>query len=96
MKVIVINEDNHGVIGVAKDVNSVVSFLIKENWLDENTYICHDNGSGWVWEPIKEVYSKDWEHFLRFLTVEQFNEVLVCCFYLETWEVEGINNATIW
>lgn len=89
MKVLLIHEDNHGVIGIAKDVDSVVSFLIKESWLYEGTDICHDNGSGWVWEPIKEVYSKDWEHFLRFLTVEQFNEIWEGCFYLEEKEVFG-------
>lgn len=89
MKVLLINEDNHGVIGVAKDVDSVVSFLIKENWLHENTDICHDEGDGWTWDPIKEVCGKDWEHFLRSLTVEQFNEVWEGCFYLEEEKVFG-------
>ena len=89
MNVLLIHEDNHGVIGVAKDVDSAVSFLIKKGWLFENTYICHDNGSGWVWDPIKEVYGKDWEHFLRSLTVEQFNEIWESCFYLEEEEVFG-------
>jgi hypothetical protein len=89
MKVLLVHEDNHGVIGVAKDIDSAVSFLITDGWLHEETDICHDNGSGWVWEPIKEVYSKDWEHFLRCLTVEQFNEIWEDCFYLKEVEIFG-------
>lgn len=33
-KVYCIYEDNHGMIGVAKDFVSAIDGLIKENWLD--------------------------------------------------------------
>ena len=34
MKVITIKEENHGFIGVAKDMDSVFRFLIEEDWID--------------------------------------------------------------
>lgn len=89
MKVLLIDEDNHGVIGVAKDVDSAVSFLIKEGWLHENTDVCYDSGDELIWKPIKRVYGKDWEHFLRGLTVKIFNEIWEGCFYLVEKEVFG-------
>ena len=35
--VICIHEDNHGLIGVAKDYKSAIDFLIREEWLDCNS-----------------------------------------------------------
>lgn len=89
MKVLLIHENNHGVIGVVKDVNSAVSFLIKENWLNEKTSICYDNGDDYEWGTVEKAYGKDWEHFLRSLTIGLFNEIWEDCFYLEEEEVFG-------
>ena len=89
MNVLLIHEDNHGVIGAAIDVDKVVSFLKRDGWLCETTEVYHNNGSKWVWEPIYKAYSEDWEDFLRSLTIEQFNEVWEGCFYLEEEKVFG-------
>lgn len=35
MKVIIINEENHGFIGVAKNMDSALRFLVEENWVDD-------------------------------------------------------------
>ena len=35
MKVIIIHEENHGFIGVAKDMDSAFRFLIEENWVED-------------------------------------------------------------
>lgn len=89
MKVLLIWEDYHGVLGVAKNVDSAISFLIKEKWLREDTGIWHEHKDEWVLEPIKDVYGNDWEQFLRSLTVEQFNEIWESCFSLQEEEVFG-------
>lgn len=34
MKVIVIHEENHGFIGVAKNMDSAFRFLIEKDWID--------------------------------------------------------------
>ena len=35
MKVIVIREENHGLIGVAKNMKSAFRFLVEKGWIDE-------------------------------------------------------------
>lgn len=89
MKVLLVHEENHGVVGVAKDINSAVSFLITEGWLHEETAIWYDYKDGIAWKPIKEAYGKDWEDFLRSLTIELFNNVWEDCFYLKEVEIFG-------
>lgn len=34
MKVIIIHEENHGFIGVAKDMDSAFRFIIEDDWVD--------------------------------------------------------------
>ena len=33
MNIIIIHEDNHGVLGVAKDYDSAINFLVQNQWL---------------------------------------------------------------
>ena len=33
MNIIIIHDDNHGVIGVAKDYDSAINFLVQDQWL---------------------------------------------------------------
>ena len=37
MKVIIISEENHGLIGIAKDMKSAFQFLLEDKWITENT-----------------------------------------------------------
>ena len=50
MKVIVIFEECHGFIGVAKNIKSAFDFLLYDKWITEKTYfpIEVDNGSDFV------------------------------------------------
>lgn len=43
MKVIVINEESHGFIGLAKDMISAFDFLVNENWVTENDFLLDEN-----------------------------------------------------
>ena len=43
MTVILVNEDNHGLLTVAKDYKSAVKFLINNRWIEDYT---------WVWNEI--------------------------------------------
>jgi hypothetical protein len=36
-KVIIINEDSHGFIGIAKDIESAFHFLLQDSWITECT-----------------------------------------------------------
>ena len=43
MKVIVINEECHGFIGIAKDIKNAFAFLLKDKQINENTEIYDEN-----------------------------------------------------
>lgn len=53
MKVITINEECHGFIGVAKDMKSAFQFLIDDKWITENTELFEPTeGEEYGWFPI--------------------------------------------
>lgn len=101
MKVLLIREDNHGVIGVARcegeQAKWAVELLIEEDWLTANTDIYHEaENNEACWDSVKQVYGASWKDFMKNLTVDEFNEIWDGCFYLEPYTVHGINNVTIW
>lgn len=53
MRVIVIYEECHGFIGVAKDMKSAFQFLIDNKWITENTELFESTeGEEYGWFPI--------------------------------------------
>lgn len=94
MKVIVVHEDNHGIIGVAKcegtQARWAVELLIEGRWLTDNTDIYHETEDGEAcWDTVKQVYGEHWEDFMKNLTIDEFNEIWDGCFYLREEEVFG-------
>ena len=53
-KVICIHEDNHGLIGIAKDYKSAIDFLVREEWLTDEI------------EPIDIVIISQWDDIDKF------------------------------
>lgn len=78
--VICIYEDNHGLIGIAANYLAAIDFLIKKNWLNDNTvtgeglFVCEEFGEKWV-EAIEN------------LGLQKFNDVFLNTFLLEKNEV---------
>lgn len=86
MIVIVINEDSHGMIGVAKNYYSAVKWLITNQWISNFTD-CWDN-SIHNWRPIEEILGKDWQEIIvDSWDIEKFNDFFEDSFYLEPLEV---------
>lgn len=86
-KVIVINEENHGFLCVAKDYQSAVDFLINEHWIDEDLEIYTSKMDNW--DTIKNVFGKEWESKIRAMSEEEFEETFENMFYLREREVYG-------
>lgn len=85
MKVVVINEDCHGYIGIAANYNCAIDFLIeKECWLSENTEVWV-NHHGFL---LREVFS-DWEKEIKSWDIKKFNDFFLGSFYLREVEVYG-------
>lgn len=86
MNAIVINEDNHGFIGLAANYPCAIDFLVKENWLNGNTEVVANYGDC----LLKEIFP-NWYEEIKSWDVKKFNEFFECEFYLEPMEVYGVN-----
>lgn len=84
--VYLIEEDNHGNIGVAKDYSSAIDFLINNNWLDENYELYEGDGT---YKTIKEDLGEKWKKVILSWDTEIFNNYFEGCFYLTIKGVYG-------
>ena len=76
-KVIIINEECHGFIGVAHDVPSAIDFLIEEGWLHELTEIFAANKS---WTTVQAEFGNNWEEHFKSLSFDDLRDVFDGCF----------------
>ena len=85
--VILIIEENHGIIGIAKSFNSAIDFLYDNNWMTPETEL---------YNPFDDTAESDWVCFEKYnLTKEDlkkcgleiFNDLFDSVFFLDEWEV---------
>ena len=89
MKVITIEEDSHGQIGIASNYQNAIHFLVNENWLDESTEV-YDSGFQDT-KLLIDLLGEEWLTTTLNWTLEKFNEFFDCYFYLNevsVYEVE--------
>ena len=100
MKVLVVSCDNGGIIGVARSEGEqakwAVELLMKRQWLDRFTSVYYEVNGEYQWEEVGIAFGENWEDFMKNLTINEFNELWEGCFYLEVFDVHGVNNVTIW
>ena len=85
MKVIVINEKNHGDIGTEKDYYSAVSFLMNDGWLAPYDDVWDEHKEDWI--PICELLGEDWIDKIFSWDIDNFNEFFGCSFHLTEEEI---------
>lgn len=76
MKVYIIHEENHGVIGVADSHKSAVQFLIDEKWITGNFEIWDEEKREYYTLITKPEEIKAWDR-------KQFNDFFEGCFWIE-------------
>lgn len=85
--VILIIEEKHGIIGIAKSFSSAIDFLYDNNWMTPETEL---------YNPFDDTAESDWVCFEKYnLTKEDlkkcgleiFNDLFDSVFYLEEREV---------
>ena len=86
MDVIIIDEENHGMIGVAYDYESAVHYLLNKNWLPTDVYDGHGE-----WKPIEELLGDEWLDKILSWDVDNFNEFFEGCFHLQIEAVYDIH-----
>lgn len=77
MDVIIIHEENHGIIGVAYDYESAVAYLVNQRWLPA--------------EILDEPLGDEWLDKLLSWDIDNFNTFFEGCFYLQIEPVFGIH-----
>ena len=86
--VVLIEEDNHGQIGIAKDYPSAIDFLVNQGWLDESFEVWVDN-EDCLTQPIKDKLGENWKEIILSWDTEQFDNFFDGSFYLNIKEVYG-------
>ena len=92
MKVITINEDNHGLIGIALNYYNAVKWLIENGWLDDTVEVLRKfaNDDSYYWIPIKRVYGENYVNdILNNWDIKIFNEAFEGTFLLQSVNVIG-------
>jgi len=91
MTVIVMNEENHGFLGVAKDYKSAIKYLCQMDWLGEEFELCEYNSQkkNWEYSTILDKLGPNWFDIICSWTVTEFNEYFEGVFAFweeEVWE----------
>ena len=91
MRVVTIEEDNHGMIGIAKTYADAVHFLVNNCWLSAFTEIyCGDE----VYKTVIEDLGEDWLAVMLNWSIEKFCEYFAGLFYLDSVEVYEVAQST--
>jgi hypothetical protein len=85
MTVILVNEDNHGLLTVAKDYKSAVKFLIDNRWIKESMEVWHEDGTyrrldEFFGEDVLDIITEKWD-------IDSFNTFWDGSFFLNKVEV---------
>ena len=85
MEVILISEENHGIIGCVASEKDVVPWLIRENWVNQYTELYNQDIDDY--ETIKDKYGLTWFQRLSKMDLDELAEVLDYTFSFEFIEV---------
>lgn len=91
MKVFLIYEENHGVIGIcANKMSCVIDYLLLTDWFSPDLVISYEekeNKIEYFTLGVLQLQNPNWEEYLKGLSVDEFNEMFEGTFYLEEEEV---------
>lgn len=85
MKVILVNEDNHGLLTMAKDYKAALDYLLDNHWIEDNTEVWDERVNGWI--KLKDAQGEDWFDDMCRWTINEFNDYWDGSYYLKEVEV---------
>lgn len=89
-KIIRIEEEGLGTIGLAENYKSAVAYLIKEGWLFDELQVY--DGREENWKPMYIVYGDNWcEVMMNEWNIDDFADAFDGWLYLSENEVYSIN-----
>lgn len=91
MKVFIVFEENHGMIGVcANRMSCVINYLLQTIWLSPDFVISYEEKEDGIEDYTLGDMQKEnpnWKEYLYGLSIDEFNELFEGAFYLEENEV---------
>jgi hypothetical protein len=85
MTVILVNEDNHGLLTVAKDYKSAVKFLIDNRWIEESMAVWNEDDT---YSRLDELLGEDaFDIITEKWDINSFNTFWDGCFILNEVKV---------
>lgn len=91
MKVFLIYEENHGLIGVcANKMSCVIDYLLLTDWLSPDFVISYEEKEDEIkYFTLSDLQKQhpNWTEYLKWLSVDEFNKLFEGSFYLEEEEV---------
>lgn len=89
-KVLLLYEENHGLLAICNNYDTVIDWLIDEKWLDKSTEACPGNSEiSYNWLTIEEILGEDWEKEIRKMDIDRFNTFFMDSFRIEEERVYG-------
>ena len=82
--IFVFSEENHGEICYASTFDKGVEWLMKENWIDENSEV-YISKKGWT--ALHDIFGDLWADEIRFMSMERFKDFFDGCFYVKEREL---------
>ena len=93
--VIVIYEENHGMLGVAKTYKDAVMFLINDHWLTDHTEV-FTTDDGYETARLCEVFGEDWADIIRDeWDINTFNDYFCDWFSLTEMEIIDLGGSNL-
>ena len=85
MTVILVNEDNHGLLTAAKDYKSAIKFLIDNRWIEESTEVWNEDDT---YSRLDELLGEDaFDIITEKWDIDSFNTFWNGSFFLNEVEV---------
>ena len=84
MKVILISEENHGLLAVTNNYVSAIKWLVKSDWMTQCSEVYDYDNQKFCW--FKDWFGNEWFEKILNMTLDQFNE-LGTSFHLREEEV---------
>lgn len=88
-EVICVEEDNHGLVGIATDYQSAIDGLVQIDWLNDQTEIYTEIKGIDRYFTLKEILGNNWLNEIKLWNEDKFNEFFEGMFYLDKMEVWG-------
>ena len=89
MSIVIIEEENHGIIGCVASENDVIPFLTHENWVNQFTGIW--NSFIHNFEPLKNRFGLNWFQELSKMNLDEISELFSYQFIFKTFDVWSVN-----